>query len=426
MSHDTDERLDGLDDALRERLNRLGRSATAGSVPWPGVDRAIRRRRRTSALRTGAVAVAVAALGGSTAVALPRLLGGGPTTPTAASVEGSYVPEPPWRVPTAGFTPLYENVQVRLATSACGQIASINFREPTKVGTASVPRTDQRARGDLGVGRPCVQPHLTSVGIGVPTLVTSFDGPGLPTAADCVRDVATRKEALPPDTGYGFSSRRRNGPDAGDLTRCAVLPADPGTGEPAAVVAVHLVYVDEGVVDATLSAWTGTDEVEVALTGGNQTSQQPPEPTMTGPFRERYGDVELHLPGKPEVCTGAAAEGTYLELHVPEVSEELAPSDAALTPPCPGPGAAALQLGTARGVVLRKTRVSAAECATALGSGTKVDTFEPVEGTTLCIVSPALEELRLPAVLVALTVTKVDARTGAFDLSATGWTGKAG
>jgi hypothetical protein len=418
MSHDTDERLDGLDDALRERLNRLGRSATAGSVPWPGVDRAIRRRRRTSALRTGAAALAVAAVAGAAVVAVPRLLSE-PPTPADATVERSHVPPPPWKVPTAGFVPLYENVRVRLATSACGELASINFRDPAKVGKSTVGPADAMVAGDLSVGRPCVQPELTTYVFGVPVLITFPDRPGLPTAQECVSDLTSQSSVHGPEVGYGFSP---NGvAPRGASVECAVLPADPKTGEPAAVVGLALTWVRDGVVDVTLSAWTGDDAVEV----GTEKPATPPKlPKVGPPFREKYSDVTLRLPGKPEAC--AAGKETYLELHVPKVSPDLAPSDAALSGTCSDPSAAELQLGGARGVVLTKADVSAAECAAALESGTKVDTFKPAKGTTLCIVSPADGEQNVPAVLVALTVTKVNATSGAFDLSATGWTGTPG
>jgi hypothetical protein len=334
-------------------------------------------------------------------------------------VTRSYVPAPPWKVPTAGFVPLYENVHVRLSVPACDRMASINFREPAKVGTVSVARTDQSAHGDLSVSRPCVQPHVTTVTFGVPLLVTFFARPGAPTAEDCVRVMT---DVLKPDTGYSFSSRGEGVPDDQRLAECAVLPADPEHGRTGAVVSLDVAYVSEGVADVTLSAWTGTDEVAVL----KATEQTPPASTSTPPevappFREKYRDVRLHVPGKPEAC----GDQTYLDLHVPEVNHSLALSDAALTRPCPDPGAASLQLGGDRGVVLDETGLSAGACAGALELP-RVDTFQPVEGTTLCIVSPADAEQHRPAVLVALTVTKVDARTGGFDLSATGWTGKAG
>jgi len=416
MSHDIDERRDGLDDALRERLNRLGRSATAGSVPWPGVDRAIRRRRRTAALRTGAAALAVVALAGGTAVALPRLLDD-PAPPAERNrpVTRSYVPPPPWRIPTTGLTPLYENVHVRLTATTCDQVASISLREPA-TGAVSVPRNDASAHGDLSVGRPCADgPHVTTATFGVPLLLEYLpDSTRVPGPVDCIRHLT----AQGPDVGYAFSARQEGSPYDSELAQCAIVPADPRTGTPNAVVALHLGYVREGVVDVTLSAWTGNDEVSVEL----ERQQSPPKlPQVGPPFREKYHDVTLRLPGKPAACT--AKDETYLDLHVPEVNHSLALSDAALTRPCPDPGDANLQLGEpARGVVLEKADVTAAECAAALRQD-KVNTFRPVKGTTLCIVTPADGEQHRPAVLVALTVTKVDPGTGAFDLSATGWTG---
>lgn len=415
MSFDIHERHDGLDDALRERLNRLGRSATAGSVPWPGVDRAIRRRRRTAALRTGAAALAVVALAGGTATALPRLLDG-TTSPAAAAVTRSHVPPPPWRIPTTGLTPLYENVHVRLAAPDCDRVAAINLHRPAT--SASVPRDSGQPNGDLFVGRPCPSlPDVTTATLGVPVLIESLsDRTRLPGQVDCVRHLT----AQPPDVGYAFAAPRAGSPYDSELPLCAILPADPRTGTPNAVVALHLRYVREGVVDVVLSAWTGSDEESVGL---EQPENAPPPPQVRPPFRERYSDVPLHLPGRPQACT--AKDETYLNLHVPDVNTSLGLSDAALSRPCPDPRAASLRLGDFRGVVLEETDVSAAECAAALEHGTKVATFTPVEGSTLCIISPADRGQHLPDVLVALTVTKVNPATGAFDLSATGWTGQA-
>jgi hypothetical protein len=410
MSHDIDERRDGLDDALRERLNRLGRSATADSLPWPGVDRAIHRRRRTSALRTGAAALAVVAVAGAAAVAIPRLQSG-PVTPAGTTVATSYVPPPPWKVPTAGFVPLYENVRVRLDVSACRRVASINLREPAKVATADYS-PDRAAPGDLWVVRPCDEnDDIMSLDMALPTMRMWSDGRGVPTPDECVGDIRGQTYAAKAGLGYGGFTRVAPGGWTGN--QCAILPADPATGKPGALVAFSATSAGDGFVDVTASAWTGTHEVALA-------PRRLPTAGPTVPGQQAYRDVPLRLPGKPEAC--AAGNETYLNLHVPEVNRSLGLSDAALTPPCPDPAAANLQLGAEpRGVVLQKADASAADCEAALEQGTKVDTFKPVEGTTLCIVSPVLAEYNLPGLLVALTVTKVNAETGAFDLSATGW-----
>jgi hypothetical protein len=313
-------------------------------------------------------------------------------------------------VPTAGFVPVYENVHVRLDVSTCRRVASINFRDPTTVGTADYPR-DGDLRGDLAVGRPCAgSDAVTSLDVGVPSMRTWRDGGDVPTPQECVGEVRGQTYATHADVGIGGFTRVAPGAWTGN--QCAILPADPVTRKPAALVAFAAASAGDGFVDVTVSAWTGTDEVALG-------PKAPPAPGPSVPGQQAYRAVTLHLPGRPEACSAAGRE-TYLDLHVPEVNHSLALSDAALAGPCPGP--ASLQLGAdPSGVVLQKATVSAAGCEAALAHGTKVATFRPVEGTTLCIVSPADREQDRPALLVALTVTKVDAGTGAFDLSATGW-----
>jgi hypothetical protein len=229
---------------------------------------------------------------------------------------------------------------------------------------------------------------------------------------------ALQGNTMPPNTGFGLTRRDESGP----ARTCAVVPAGTGTDEPALLVGVQLTWSPGG-VDATISAWTGEGTIPVDEPRFVET----PAPTVSAPFTVSYEDVPLRLPGKPEACNVTSpGGGTYLDLHVPEVNENLGLSDAALTPPCPDPAAASLQLGapTPRGVVLRDAEVTAEQCADALADGERVNDFKPVEGTTLCIVSPGAAEYDRVDTLVALTVTRVDAETGAFDLSATGWTGK--
>jgi hypothetical protein len=65
----------------------------------------------------------------------------------------------------------------------------------------------------------------------------------------------------------------------------------------------------------------------------------------------------------------------------------------------------------------------AAGCAAALASrpGERRERYEPVAGETLCLLTPPLDDVGLPALVVRMVVRSEDAGSGAVTLSATGW-----
>jgi hypothetical protein len=143
--------------------------------------------------------------------------------------------------------------------------------------------------------------------------------------------------------------------------------------------------------------------------------QFPRVKAVAPPYTVAYEDVPLHLPGRPESCE----ESFYLRLQVPEVNNELVLSDAMLSEWCAKPPLHELQAG---GVAIQDTDPTAQECATALESLPSSHAFKARVGWTLCVISQAHWPATEPK-LVALRVTSVNETTGAFDLSATAWTG---
>ena len=417
MSTDTDERPgDGLDDALRERLRHLGRTATTGSLPWPAVDLAIRRRRRTTAVGLAALVTAAVAVAGSVAT---RGFTDSVAPAPADRVTRPVAPlgPPPWPVPSPPYREVYENVTVNypLAPEACNTTHSVDLHDPAALVKGPYNPADTRP---VAFSITCEQNQAqdSNLAWNVPTAIPR---PRPTTTAD---DCAAAFRNSPEATG----SQAPGG------VVCLLAPPDPSRGRP--LMIVRLEYIQNSTLlmhlSYKLSAWSGgpptRDGGQPQLNrpapseSAPSVSPEPPVVTVSAPYRAAYEDVPLHLPGKPEACAG---EESFLHLHVPEVSHDLAPSDAMQTSPCLD-RKAELQLGTARGAVLRDDDVTPAECAAALASDTpKVWKFAPVVGSTLCMVAESHDGDQPPAKLVALTVTEVDQGTGAFDLSASAWTG---
>jgi hypothetical protein len=252
----------------------------------------------------------------------------------------------------------------------------------------------------------------------VPTAVPQ--GPAT-TAEDCAAAFRTSPE--------------NTGPQTPGSVLCLLAPPDPSRDGPLMIVRLEFTQDASMLTQLSfrLTAWSGGPPTQdgglpqlnppTRTESAPSVSPEPPVVTVSAPYRTAYEDVPLRLPGKPEACAG---EESFLQLHVPQVSHDLAPSDAMQTSPCLD-RRAELQLGTARGAVLEDDDVTPEECAAALAAETpKVWKFAPVEGSTLCLVAESYEGDQPPAKLVALTVTKVDPRTGAFDLSASAWTGTVG
>jgi hypothetical protein len=422
MSTDTDERPgEGLDDALRRRLEHLGRSATAGSLPWPAVDHAIRRRRRT-AVGLAALATAAVALAGT--VATGGFTDSATTTPADRGVTRPVpLPDPPpWPVPSAPYVEVYENVAVNypLVPEACNTTHSVDLHDPATLVKGPYDPADTRP---VAFSITCEQnlERDSNLAWNVPTAIPP------PRTTTTAEDCAAAFRNSPENTG----SQAPGG------VVCLLAPADPSRGRP--LMIVRLEYTQDSTMAARaglthlsykLSAWSGGPPTQDGglpqLNPPTQTesapsiSPEPPVVTVSAPYRAAYEDVPLQLPGKAEACAG---EESFLHLHVPEVSPDLAPSDAMQTSPCLD-RKAELQLGTARGAVLQDDDVTPEECAAALASDTpKVWKFAPVVGSTLCMVAESHDGDQPPAKLVALTVTEVDGGTGAFELSASAWTG---
>jgi hypothetical protein len=150
MSHDT------LDDRLRERLHRLGRGATAGSLPWPAVDQAIRRQRLvgtgwTAALAIVALLVAAAVTGGGGTDggrdAPVRPAGPDPTLaglPYRSTVNLDEFPEP-WPTPPGPYVLQYETRRLQLpGDPACREQHVLDLSQPVvqrRTGLSDVVRT---------------------------------------------------------------------------------------------------------------------------------------------------------------------------------------------------------------------------------------------------------------------------------------------
>jgi hypothetical protein len=418
MSHDTTERpADGAAD-IRERLNALGRAATAGSMPWPGVDDAIRRRRRTRAV-TGA------ALGSAVVVTASLLVWGTSdlrtTTALPATGGDDVVPvpvseTPPWPVPTAPYRPVYESVTVDfpgafpVEPEACNATFALDLHEPERL--VKLPYDPAEKGYSVAYSVKCEQGVETGTNLqwNVPTAHPQGDAT---TPEDCAGAFRTSAEI--------------NGESDVGAVMCLLVPPDAERDRP--LMIVRLEYTRDATMLAELgfevSAWTGGPPTmdgglpQLDPPSGPSSPQPEPEiPRVSAPFRTAYEDVPLHLPGKPEGCD----EESLLHLHVPEVSRRLAESDAFLTPPCVGDSE--LQLGEPRGAVLEDDDVTAEECAAALaGDEPEVAVVNAREGMTLCLVAESHEGGEPEPKLVALTVTEVDERSGAFDLSATAWTG---
>jgi hypothetical protein len=413
MSHETPVRPDGLDDELRHRLNHLARTDTGDTLPWPGVDDAIRRRRRARAGVGAALGTAAAVVAG---VVLAQSLGTGPTAgppvgPPAGD-SGTWTEplsdQPPWPVPAAPYREVYANVAVDVPTglAACDATYVVDLHDPARVVRGPY---DPQHEGAIALSVQCqggqgTGSHLTW---GVPTAFPQ--GPAT-TAADCAAAFRTSPEISSPGTPGSVM--------------CLLAEPDPARDRPLMIVRLEHTADSSMLTDLsfTLTAWTGG---EPTLDGGLP-QLNPPEPTqaaperpdqlVSAPFRAAYEDVPLRLPGRPGGCD----DESFLDLHVPEANNELAPSDAMQTPPCEGDGIGELQ---AKGVVLEDGDVTPERCAAALaGEAPMTDRFTAAAGSTFCLVALSREG-GPPAKLVALTVTAADERTGAFDLSATAWNG---
>jgi hypothetical protein len=414
MSHETPVRPDGLDDELRHRLDHLARTDTGDTVPWPGVDDAIRRRRRTRAGVGAALGTAAAVVAG---VVLAQSLGAGPTAgppvgPPAGDGGTTWTEplsdQPPWPVPAAPYRQVYENVAVDVPTGAeaCDATFVVDLHDPARV--VRGPYDPQR-EGAIAFSVQCQGGQETGSNLtwGVPTAIPQ--GPAT-TAEDCATAFRTSPEISSPGTPGSVM--------------CLLAEPDPARDRPLMIVRL------EHTVDSSMlmglgfkvTAWTGG---EPTVDGGlpqlnppepKQAAPERPDELVSAPFRTAYEDVPLRLPGKPGGCD----DESFLDLHVPEVNDRLAPSDAMQTPPCGGDTLSELQ---ARGVVLGDGDVTAERCAAALaGEEPMTERFTAAEGSTFCLVSASRDD-GTPAKLVALTVTEVDERTGAFDLSATAWDG---
>jgi hypothetical protein len=106
----------GPGDDLRTRLDHLGRAATVGSRPWPGVDAAIRQRKqRTAAVAAAALTIVVLL----TATLLTRTTSQGPAPrPARQLYDGlGYVPysqsrdtpAQPWAAPQGPYELVYRD-----------------------------------------------------------------------------------------------------------------------------------------------------------------------------------------------------------------------------------------------------------------------------------------------------------------------------
>jgi hypothetical protein len=268
--------------------------------------------------------------------------------------------------------------------------------------------------GDLMIRPGCATPGVTA-DFGAPSawMTSGFGTPKAgprATVNDCARTMRTWLRA---DQQHILS----RAVETERLTVCALTAPDPAKGRPLAIVRVELELTAGHGIEATFSAWSGGPPTLIQPIPLMSPQPQPPQvKAVAAPFRTAYEDVALHLPGKPEAC---GDQKFYLDLQVPEVNHRLGPSDMYLTPPCEPDHPRELQ---GLGVAVPGSDPTADQCAAALERGPISHEFTPVAGSSFCSLSQATPRAPEPK-LVALTVTNVDPATGAFDLSATAWTG---
>jgi hypothetical protein len=410
------------DDTLRRRLDHLSRADTADSLPWPGVDDALRRRRRrtvTGAAAGAAIGTAAVVLAGSI------LVGGGNPTPTpAASPAPSAAPAPQaGEVPSAPYRVRYRDVKVSFPTgpAGCGKTYGVDLGDPA----GSRPPRVVGAAGDddLTVGLSCTEPDnwpVTSFRIPSVWMGEGTSAQPDPMFAEARADggrcaVLFADTVLKRDRTYPMGGPRR--PDIHNTSVCALLAADAKTGRPLSIVVAEFYHRGDDGYDVYLSAWTGGPPMTVRPTPPptDVPLPDPPAKRIDGPYRVAYEDVTLRLPGRPVACGGRES---FLDLQVPEVNQRLGPSDMMLTPPCDGQ-AAELQ---GKGVVLTSADVTAEACAAALAAGPVTEDWHPEVGQTLCSLGqPHLDGEKHK--IVALTVTTMNEKTAAFELRATAWHG---
>jgi hypothetical protein len=279
MSHDTTERpADGAPDDLRERLNALGRAATAGSMPWPGVDDAIRRRRRTRAVTGAALGTAVAVLAGSVfawSVSDPRTTtpppatGGGVTrTPTPLPMADTLPEDPPWPLPSAPYRPVYEDVTVDfpldfpVRRETCDTTFGLDLHAPERIATLPYDVTRDDYGVVLSIGCPD-DGDQTNLSWGAPYAVPQGDATA---PEDCVAAFRASSEVVPPS-------------DVGAVV-CLLAAPDPARDRPLMIVRLELTK-DANMLTALgfeASAWTGgppTQDGGLAQLGPPRTGEAP-------------------------------------------------------------------------------------------------------------------------------------------------------
>jgi hypothetical protein len=243
MSHDTRQRPDDLGD-LPERLHRLGRTLTAGSTPWPGVDAAIRRDRAQRASVVTVLTVVLALLATAVAWSVFSRPPAPPAEDSLAPVDAvstrhsGRVPPQPWGAPTGPYTAVYTDVPLHLpgGTALCGRSYAIDLMRPAVV--------EGVTPADLAYSGTCEDGVLT------PTLVTSapsgdVDGEQ-PTPGQC----ATAVRLATGDRG--------NGQILGPVILCLVVGTFAAEDPAARVVIVKVAALHpDGSLDLRASAWTG-------------------------------------------------------------------------------------------------------------------------------------------------------------------------
>jgi hypothetical protein len=243
MTHETRQRPgDGLGDDLRERLVHLGRTATAGSTPWPGVDDAIRRRGRATTAATALLAIAV--LLAATAVSW-RAFGPPPAPAKRVGPSGvefvwsQELPEKPWAAPAAPYRVAYADVRLRIpgGRELCHPGYRVDLRQPavSKVSGELVMADVARfASCDPGV------PWSPRLVLGLPSVAAAANT----TPGECAADLREQTGSLSGGwftTGAGF---------------CAVT--HPAAGEDPLLVRVLATRIEaDGALELTATAWTG-------------------------------------------------------------------------------------------------------------------------------------------------------------------------